>query len=623
MKKKLLVLSVMLLFLFATASVLAESASGIPEDATFFNGHSYYVFDNSKSWTAAKNSCALLGGHLVTISDAEENSFVVSIANTKNIYWLGMKLFGDGEYRWITGEEVTYTNFHSSEPDNYNGNQGYCIILGKSMGGSGWDAGLWGDLEEDANSWDSMSFWGSDNVGYVCEWDFLPGEEPTAPVPTGVAIDETNFPDKAFRKNAKCFDVDDDDFLSDEEIAGAVDMGCADCGIESLQGIEYFTALKVLYCNKNKLTSLDVSKNTALEELHCCENELTALDVSQNTALKVLDCWANQLTALDLSHNTALENLECEQNQLKTLDLSRNPALTHLYCSQNQLKSLNVSQNTALIHLECHVNRLTALDVSKNTALKMIACQSNKLKTLDVSKNKALLILHCHDNRIQKLDVIKVPALAALVKEADPAEYDGLHDWQKDEDGDGAPEKQLIVDQKVEVVAEKPNLDKAKVSAIKDQAYTGKAIKPAVVVRYNNKKLTADKDYTVAYKNNKKIGTATITITGKGNYTGKKTVKFNIVPKAVKLSSLTAGKKQLTVKWAKGSGITGYEIQYSLKKSFNKPTTVTIEKASTTKTVLKDLAAKKLYYVRIRAYKTVNGTKYYSAWSVIKNAKTK
>ena len=225
-------------------------------------------------------------------------------------------------------------------------------------------------------------------------------------------------------------------------------------------------------------------------------------------------------------------------------------------------------------------------------------------------------------NRIQKLDVIKVPALAALVKEADSAEYDGLHDWQKDEDGDGAPEKQLIVDQKVEVIAEKPNLDKANVSAIKDQAYTGKAIKPAVVVRYNNKKLTADKDYTVAYKNNKKIGTATITITGKGDYTGKKTVKFDIIPKGVKLSSLTAGKKELTVKWSKGTGITGYEIEYSLKKNFKDKKTVTIKKAATTKTVLKKLQAKKTYYVRIRTYKTVNGKKYYSAWSAIKS-KTK
>ena len=96
-----------------------------------------------------------------------------------------------------------------------------------------------------------------------------------------------------------------------------------------------------------------------------------------------------------------------------------------------------------------------------------------------------------------------------------------------------------------------------------------------------------------------------------------------IIPKGVKLSSLTAGKKELTVKWAKGSGITGYEIQYSLKKDFKDAKTETVKKAAATKTVLKELTSKKTYYVRIRTYKTANGKKYYSAWSAVKSKKTK
>lgn len=75
-------------------------------------------------------------------------------------------------------------------------------------------------------------------------------------------------------------------------------------------------------------------------------------------------------------------------------------------------------------------------------------------------------------------------------------------------------------------------ISKATVSIKKTQyAYTGKAIKPAVTVKFNNKTLKKGVDYTVAYSNNTKVGTAKITITGKGAYAGTKTVKFKIVKK--------------------------------------------------------------------------------------------
>ena len=91
----------------------------------------------------------------------------------------------------------------------------------------------------------------------------------------------------------------------------------------------------------------------------------------------------------------------------------------------------------------------------------------------------------------------------------------------------------------------------------------------------------------------------------------------------MKLSSLTAGKSTITVKWKKGSNITGYQVQYSLKKSFASKKTVTVTKVATTKAVIRKLKSKKTYYVRIRTYKTVKGKKYYSAWSKAKAVKVK
>ncbi len=97
-----------------------------------------------------------------------------------------------------------------------------------------------------------------------------------------------------------------------------------------------------------------------------------------------------------------------------------------------------------------------------------------------------------------------------------------------------------------------------------------------------------------------------------GYYTAKTTVRLT----AVSISSVTnSAAKTLTVKYAKNSSATGYEIQYATSSSFSGSKTVTVSKASTLSQKITSLTKGKTYYVRIRAYKTVSGTKYYSAWS--------
>lgn len=159
------------------------------------------------------------------------------------------------------------------------------------------------------------------------------------------------------------------------------------------------------------------------------------------------------------------------------------------------------------------------------------------------------------------------------------------------------------------------------ITGIKDKVYSGKAINQDIVVEYSLETLTKDTDYTVAYSNNKAVGTATVTIKGIGKYGDTVKKNFKINPKPVALVSLTPGSKQLTVKWKKGTSISGYEVQYSLKKSFASARKVAINKAGTVQTVLKKLTANKTYYVRVRTYKTVKGKKYYSTWSKAKFAK--
>ena len=194
----------------------------------------------------------------------------------------------------------------------------------------------------------------------------------------GLPIDSINFPDENFRSWLLEQDYGSDGLLTDAEIAGIKDMYVTYQSIADLTGIEHFTALTLLYCNGNQLTSLDVSHNTALRRLYCNNNQLTALDVSQNTALTILVLNNNRLTALDVSQNTALARLHSYNNQLTALDVSHNTALTNLDCSQNSLTSLDLSQNAALTYIECYNNQINGKNMAALVA---------SLPTVDVENN--------------------------------------------------------------------------------------------------------------------------------------------------------------------------------------------------------------------------------------------
>ena len=189
-----------------------------------------------------------------------------------------------------------------------------------------------------------------------------------------VAINESNFPDEAFRNYVKgTFDLDIDFALSGAEIAAAKEIHVKEFGIKSLKGVEYFT----------ELTKLD-----------CGYNELTSFDVSANTKLEWLTCSGYTLTSLDVTHNPELTHLYCDRNPIGELDLRNNKKLTHLLCDSNQLKELDVSNNPALVRLQCTRNELTELDVSANHALEQLTCFYNPIEKIDISKCPCLLEIY-------------------------------------------------------------------------------------------------------------------------------------------------------------------------------------------------------------------------------------
>ena len=166
------------------------------------------------------------------------------------------------------------------------------------------------------------------------------------------------------------------------------------------------------------------------------------------------------------------------------------------------------------------------------------------------------------------------------------------------------------------------NINDANISSIPTQVYTGFSIKPSVTIKYGNKILKQNEDYTLKYSNNKQVGKATVTIKGINNYNGSKTIQFKIIPQVVKNLKVTSTTSSINLKWSKALGASNYEV-YRATSENGKYTKVKTLKSSTTS--YKDTKASntKVYYYKIRAYKIVNKTNYYGAYSnVICGVKT-
>ena len=151
--------------------------------------------------------------------------------------------------------------------------------------------------------------------------------------------------------------------------------------------------------------------------------------------------------------------------------------------------------------------------------------------------------------------------------------------------------------------------------------YNGKAQKPSVTVYAGNKKLSS-KYYTVSYRNNTAVGTATITVTGKGNYqnySGKTTFRINL-QKTTLFALKSSRKGELQATWKKTSGNTGYQIQYATNAKFSG---AKVKNTTRTNYTIKGLKSKGRYYVRVRTYKKVGGKYWYSGWSNVRNIRIK
>lgn len=143
--------------------------------------------------------------------------------------------------------------------------------------------------------------------------------------------------------------------------------------------------------------------------------------------------------------------------------------------------------------------------------------------------------------------------------------------------------------------------------------YNGTKRRPKVIISG----MTEDVDYKCSGSRTS-IGTGTVTVTGIGKYNGTKKLFFKVVPQTPKSRSIKPGKKSFKTVFSKVSGNTRYQIAYKQSGGKWKKKTVSYKTSGIT---VKKLKSRKTYYVKIRAFKTVDDKNYYGAYTKVKKVK--
>ena len=168
------------------------------------------------------------------------------------------------------------------------------------------------------------------------------------------------------------------------------------------------------------------------------------------------------------------------------------------------------------------------------------------------------------------------------------------------------------------------NISKTKISALKTRAFTGKPLTQALTITYGGKKLVNGRDYTLTWKNNKNIGTASITIKGKGKYNGSVTKKFRITVQKNAVYTVSRLKYKISSADTSGKGTVVFTgaTDKAARKALTIPTTVKIGGKSFRVTAIGTSAmsgAKKLTTVKIGANIMTVGAKAFYGCSKLSN----
>ena len=452
---------------------------------TVYGGSLYQFFDDKMTWEEAKQICEDMGGHLVTITSAEEQQAIMSVIPNETTsvgYFIG-GYSNNGIPCWVTEEPFEYTNWLEGEPNNSNGSENVYELYRNS----GELLGKWNDCASNAAG-----------RGFICEFDV---DEVTA-----ISLSETEISMGLGR--SKHIEVS----LSPEEghfpavVWSSEDEGVVTVADGTITAVGYGTAKICAECGGKQADctvtvvkpiesiSLDVSQKNLFKN-ETCKLEVSYFPTDANETTEIVWTSSNPQVVTVSEDGVVMAHSAGTAEILVTLVSDMNIQAVCDVTVESYVVSFETNGGTSVASVECgKAENLTSIEVPYKEGYAFIGWY----------KDAECTILWDEENDVVDKD---------LTLYAGWMEYhEGL--W--------------IVD-------------------IPAQNYTGKAVKPEVTVYHDNVKLVKGKDYTIKYKNNKNANedlnsekAPTVIVTGKGNYRGKETATFVILKKDLSDASISA-----------------------------------------------------------------------------------
>ena len=370
-------------------------------------------------------------------------------------------------------------------------------------------------------------------------------------------INETNFPDEYFRAwviDELSVSGDDESgyYMTEAQVEAVSTINCDENYIGSLAGIEHFTSLTVLRCAGNRLSELDISKNTALKELYCNFNRLTTIKIVNNAALLKLDCSDNHLTSLDLSSCTKLSELCCDNNRMPILNVSKLKDLTQFSADGQTIEGQEGQLDNGAYFYE-----LTSIMAKK--------CLSNVTvpdSTITFQKGSGKVIFTSEvDSFVYRYDAGTDPDDGDIVLPELPVSINPIK----------ASQKQMEV--RVYLTFEHPQEPQAFDGTIEwnaeDVQFKGKtpyviangsAQTPGFTVKAADGSTIDEANYTYEYRENTDAGTGYVLLTFCGAYTGTARAWFKIYLPPTDATTVENVSNGVRILWNPVEGAAGYVI---------------------------------------------------------------
>lgn len=382
-----------------------------------------------------------------------------------------------------------------------------------------------------------------------------------------------------------------DNSINELDLSNNTELERLDCGNSFFSSLilKNHPKLAEIYCTGTFLRVIDLSGAINLKELICEDCWLEEIDVSNNKELLSFHAYGNHLRRVDLSNNTKIEELSLDYNYMSEVDVSscmenllnckkfdyskdidRERKILYLDMNENDSSKVYFKKTDVKVSFDEAVYDGTAKTPTPNVYVEDVKLQYGRDYSIEYSNNiesgTAMAIITGEGTYVgtEKSEFIiqPKPLESSMISDISECEYNGSA--IKPTAVVACLDKELILNKDYKI-SYKANTNAgtasviiagvgnytgtvvkyftinpttivgAKVSGLSIQAYTGQEIKPEpqITIGLDKRVLTKNKDYSLAYSNNTKTGTATVTIKGKGNYKGNISKTFKIVNIAV------------------------------------------------------------------------------------------